>query len=138
MSGVSPAAFDRLLTALDADRDRAAAAYEHLRERTTGLLRWWGAPDPEDLADVTLDRVARKLEEGAAIAEGSLGAYVRGVARMIYYEAQRRPRLHVADASHLSPPPASDHALLGCLDSCLDARQPSERDLLLRYYGDGK
>jgi|SRR5262245_19433005 len=138
MSGVTPAAFDRLLSALDADRDRAAAAYEHLRERTTGLLRWWGASDPEDLADITLDRVARKLEEGAAIAQGSFGAYVRGVARMIFYEAQRRPKLHAGDAAHLAPPPASDHAVLACLDSCLNRLSEAERSLMLRYYGDGK
>jgi len=137
-SGVSPGAFERLLTALNADRDRAADAYEHLRERTTGLLRWWGATDAEDLADVTLDRVARKLEEGATIAEGSFGAYVRGVARMIFYEAQRRPKLQAGDAAHLAPPPASDHELLGCLDSCLDALSAGDRSLVLRYYGDGK
>lgn len=137
-SGVSPGAFDRLLTALDADRDRAAEAYEHLRERTTGLLRWWGATDAEDLADVTLDRVARKLEEGAAIANGSFGAYVRGVARMIFYEAQRRPRLQAGDAAHLAPPPSGDDQLLGCLDSCLTRLSPAERTLVLRYYGDGK
>jgi DNA-directed RNA polymerase specialized sigma24 family protein len=136
--GVSPGAFDRLLTALDADRDRAAQAYEHLRDRTTGLLRWWGAADAEDLADVTLDRVARKLEEGVAIAEGSFGAYVRGVARMIFYEAQRRPKLQAGDAIHLAPPPSSDHDWLVCLDTCLDTLSPSERTLVLRYYGDGK
>jgi DNA-directed RNA polymerase specialized sigma24 family protein len=137
-SGVSPGAFDRLLTALDADRDRAAEAYEHLRERTTGLLRWWGAVDAEDLADVTLDRVARKLEEGAEIADGSFGAYVRGVARMIYYEAQRRPKLQVGDAAHLAPPPSIDHELLGCLDTCLNRLSSTERSLVLRYYADGK
>jgi DNA-directed RNA polymerase specialized sigma24 family protein len=136
-SGVSPGAFERLLTALDSDRDRAARAYEQLRERTTGLLRWWGAADAEDLADVTLDRVARKLDEGATITEGSFGAYVRGVARMIFYEAQRRPKLQSGDAAHLAPPPSSDHALLGCLDSCLDALNPGDRSLVLRYYGDG-
>jgi len=123
---------------LDADRDRAAVAYEHLRERTAGLLRWWGAADPDDLADLTLDRVARKLEEGASIADGSFGAYVRGVARMIFYEARRRPQLHANDLPFLSPPPSSDPELLGCLDSCLNGLNPDDRSVVLRYYGDGK
>jgi len=136
--GVSPGAFDRLLSALDSDRERAGAAYEHLRERTAGLLRWWGAADADELADLTLDRVARKLDEGASIVEGSFGAYVRGVARMIFYEARRRPHLHLGDAPHLAPPPSSDPDLLGCLESCLDALDPGDRSLVLRYYGDGK
>ena len=136
--GASPEAFDRLLSALDADRDRAGEAYEHLRERTAGLLRWWGASDAEDLADLTLDRVARKLEEGATIANGSFGAYVRGVARMIFYESRRRPQVHVADGAYLAPPPSSDPDLLNCLDSCLQGLNPDDRRTVLRYYGDGK
>jgi DNA-directed RNA polymerase specialized sigma24 family protein len=136
--GVSPGAFDRLLTALDSDRDRAGAAYEHLRERTIGLLRWWGAADAEELADVTLDRVARKLDEGATVAEGSFGAYVRGVARMIFYESRRRPQVQPGDGAYLAPPPSSDPDLLGCLESCLEGLEPADRHTVLRYYGEGK
>src|SRR4051794_15409493 len=98
--GVSAEAFQRLLGALDAERDRAASAYEQLRERTIGLLRWWGAPDAEDLADLTFDRVARKLDEGAVVPQSSLGAYVRGVARMIFYEARRRPQIDARDVGY--------------------------------------
>jgi len=134
------AAFDRLLAALDADRERASVAYEQLHARTAGLLRWWGADDAEDLADVTLDRVARKLEEGVSIANGSFGAYVRGVARMVFYESRRRPRFKPSDASYLAPPPSSDtdDDLLECLDSSLEALDPYDRNLVLRYYDEGK
>ena len=136
--GVTPGAFNRLLTALDADRNRAGAAYEHLRERTIGLLRWWGAADAEELADLTLDRVARKLEEGATIADGSFGAYVRGVARMIFYESRRRPHVQAGDAAYLAPPPSSDPELLTCLESCLKSLDDDDRATVLRYYGEGK
>jgi len=132
------AAFDRLLAALDADRDRASEAYERLRERTAGLFRWWGAADADDLADLTLDRVARRLEDGVSIAHGSFGAYVRGVARMVFYESTRRPRLHPADAWHLAPPASSDSDLLDCLESSLAALDPFDRHLVLRYYDEGK
>jgi DNA-directed RNA polymerase specialized sigma24 family protein len=136
--GVSAQAFQRLLAALDGDPDRAAHAYQQLRERTIGLLRWWGAPEPEDLADVTLDRVARKLDDGAAVPDGSLAAYVRGVARMIFYESRRRPRVQAQDLPLLSPPPAADVDRLAALDACLGALPPRDRDVVLRYYGDGK
>jgi len=83
-------AFEKLLAALAPDRDRAALEYAQLRKRLSGLLRWWGASSSDELADEALDRVARKLQEGARIADGSLGAYVRGVARMIFLESSRR------------------------------------------------
>src|SRR6185436_10659829 len=82
-------ALERLLAALDPDPQRAALEYERFRTRLIGLLRWWGAVDAADLADRTLDRVARKLEQGADVPGDSLAAYVRGVARMVYVESAR-------------------------------------------------
>jgi DNA-directed RNA polymerase specialized sigma24 family protein len=135
---LTPDAFDRLLQALDSDRERAAVAYEQLRHRVIGLLRWWGALQPEDLADETFDRVARRLDEGAAIAEGSLGAYVRGVARKVFYESTREPT-----ASPVRDPVApirSDEveAAAECLDRCLASLAAADRSLLLRYYDGAK
>jgi len=131
-------AFDGLLGALDADRDRAADEYEKLRDRLIGLLRWWGASQPEDLADETLDRVARKIQEGVSVAEGSLGAYVRGVARMVFLEWTRRPRAERAAVEAVSVSVGEDHEALTRLDECLAVLSADERRLLLRYYGEGR
>ena len=131
-------AFDRLLGALNPDRERAAAAYEALRERLIGLLRWWGAAHPEDLADETLDRVARKLDTGVEIPDGSLGAYVRGVARMVFYEWTRRPRPEHIAIEVGTTAAGDDHRALTQLDGCLDRLAAEDRRLLLRYYGDGR
>lgn len=136
---LTPEAFERLLSALDPDRERAAAAYEQLRYRLVGLLRWWGAMQAEDLADDTLDRVAKKLVEGATIGSGSLGAYVRGVARMVYYESTREPLTPLTDQEPAAavntgePEQASN-----CLDRCLASLTAGERSLLLKYYDGGK
>jgi DNA-directed RNA polymerase specialized sigma24 family protein len=139
---LTPRAFDRLLAALDSDRDRAAAAYEQVRYRLIGLLRWWGATQPEDLADETLDRVARKLDDGAEIGAGSIGAYVRGVARMVYYEWTREPRGEPGDALNREPAaPFHDdevEASSHCLEECLASLAAPDRALLLRYYEGGK
>lgn len=132
-------AFDRLLAALGPDPDRAAVAYEHLRERTIGLLRWWGASRPEELTDETLDRVARKLAEGASVAEGSLGAYVRGVARLVFYEARREPLAPLSGREvALAPSTSEIEAASQCLDRCLAALSSGDRTLLVRYYGVGR
>lgn len=133
--------FERLLSALNADRDRAAVAYEQLRERITGLLEWWGARPADELADETLDRVARKLDEGAVIADGVFGAYVRGVARMVFFEWTRRPKpvSEFRDVVMTSgDDDTRDEALLARVDTCLDSLSPADRDLVLRYYAEGK
>jgi RNA polymerase sigma factor (sigma-70 family) len=138
---LTPQAFDLLLAALDPDRERAAVAYEQLRFRLIGLLRWWGATQPEDLADETFDRVARKLESGASIGEHSFAAYVRGVARLVYYEWTREPR-NTPDAGagrEPSVPTSADdtEAASDCLERCLAGLQPADRAVLLRYYEGG-
>jgi hypothetical protein len=132
---LTPGAFDRLLAALHPDRDRAAVSYEQLRHRVIGLLRWWGALQPEDLADETFDRVARRLDEGATIGEGSLGAYIRGVARKVFYESTREPATALP-AREPAAPLRSDEvdAAAECLDGCLESLEATERTLLLRYY----
>ena len=136
---LSPEAFERLLMALSPDREGAAIAYEQLRYRVIGLLRWWGACQPEELADQTLDRVARKLEDGAPIAEGALGAYVRGVARLVFYESTREPVSARLTREPASAAPADDvEAASECLDRCLACLDAADRTLLLRYYEAGK
>lgn len=136
--GPNPDAFEVLLRSLDPDRELAGHLYEELRERVEELLRWWGSPNSRDLADRTLDRVARKLSEGAEIRPGSMGAYVRSVARMIFYESRRE---HIEPLGNrdlpLSQPDESMEASLRCLDRCLDALPAEDRGLLLRYYDSG-
>jgi DNA-directed RNA polymerase specialized sigma24 family protein len=130
--------FERLLEALDPDRERAAVAYERLRYRVIGLLRWWGSAAAEQLADDTLDRVARKLQEGAPIAPGSLGAYVRGVARLVFYESTREPLVPLAGREPEMHAPSEASEAADCLDRCLASWGAGDRDLLLRYYDAGK
>ncbi len=52
----------RLLTRLDSDTDRAAAAYEALRETLIKFFDWKGARFPDECTDDALDRLARKLD----------------------------------------------------------------------------
>ena len=131
---LSSGAFDRLLAILDDDRDAAAVAYGELRQRVVGLHRWWGAADPDTLADLTLDRAARKLDEGAAVERSDFGAYVRGVARMVFYEAVRQPRPVGLEREPIAELYASEQLPLDCLDQCLASLDPADRQLVLRYY----
>lgn len=132
-------ALERLLVRLDPDRERAAEIYEKLRERTIGLLQWWGALRADELADEALDRVARKIEEGTVIPEGSIAAYLRGVARMVFYESTREPSEPLTGGEVLVAPESEDtEGALTCLDRCLASLDHADRKLVLKYYDSGK
>ena len=60
---LSPQSFDLLLSALHADRDRAGEEYERLRRTLVTFFDWRGCAFPEELADETFNRAARRLEE---------------------------------------------------------------------------
>jgi len=131
---LSGAAFEGLLAILADDRDQAAVAYGELRQRIVGLQRWWGAIDPDGLADLTLDRAARKLHEGAPVDRGDFGAYVRGVARMVFYEASRQASPLALDRDPVAEVEATNESTLQALDECLNSLSPDDRRLVLRYY----
>lgn len=131
---LTPAAFEGLLAALADDRDAAAVAYGELRQRIVALFRWWGSVDPEGLADITLDRAARKLQEGASVTRAEFGAYVRGVARMVFYEAGRQPAPLSLDRDPIADVDAGNEPALRCLDRCLSSLSADDRRLVLRYY----
>src|SRR5262245_25213379 len=51
---IDRAGFARLLTRLDADADRAADAYEHLRRALERYFEWHGAWSADECADETI------------------------------------------------------------------------------------
>ena len=61
---------DRLLHWLDRDRDRAGQRYEQIRSGLIKVFLCRGSVDPEELADETINRVAKKVLE---IAESYVG-----------------------------------------------------------------
>src|SRR5438128_9619122 len=82
-------AFTKLLDRLGADRQRAGEKYEDLRRTLTRFFEWRGAPFPEEHADETFNRVARKLGEGVQIK--NVGGYCYEVARLVHLEALKGP-----------------------------------------------
>src|SRR5687767_8236083 len=81
-------AFQRLLDHLHPNGDEASRAYEKLRHKLIDFFDWRGASSPEVEADETLDRVARRLEEGAVV--DRVEPYALGVARYVLQEAYKR------------------------------------------------
>lgn len=133
--------FDRLLALLDRDRDEAGRQFEALRRRLVRFFDWRGAFAPDECADVTLDRLAAKLDAGVAVA--SINAYTFAIARLVLLEQSRRPdqrAVSLADAPEqaLAAPPPTPTTWSDCLDRSLDALTGDERRLILRYYAHTK
>lgn len=144
-SALTAEAFTRLLARLDADGERAGEKYEVLRRMLIKFFEWRDAPFPEDHADETLNRVARKLDEGVDIK--NLGGYCYEVARLVLLEFRKGPerRLEPLDASRahaaVAEEPDAAHGrelLLDCLDECLSRLPPESRALIVEYYQDEK
>jgi DNA-directed RNA polymerase specialized sigma24 family protein len=140
VQGLTPEAFEALLRQLAPDRERAGELYETIRHKLVRLFEWRGCDSPEDLADVTFNRVARRLEEGVELRSNDPYGYFCGVAHLVYKEVLRKAaREHRALASGDWPPPAAEEdepsdARLEYLRRCLAELPPDQRDLVLRYH----
>jgi DNA-directed RNA polymerase specialized sigma24 family protein len=84
---LTQAAFDGLLACLDSNRDIAADRYLRMRRDLVRLFEWRGCYTPDDYADETINRCARKIEQGEEIRD--LAMYSIGVARMLLREMCR-------------------------------------------------
>src|SRR5262245_37324305 len=82
--------FSRLLIWLNADYEVAGEVYEQIRRKLIKIFRHRGSRIPEELADATIDRVSRKVQEIADTYEGDPATYFYGVAQNIYLESLKR------------------------------------------------
>ena len=135
---VTAAGFARLLGRLHADTDQAGTEFEALRRTLMRFFDWRGAWPPDECADETLDRLCRRLEEGAEV--GDVRSYAYGIARLVLLERTRRPLLvELEDAPeraewHPAAVAVSDDGLRDCFDTCLSHLNQDGRALLLEYY----
>jgi len=74
-------AFDTLLLSLGDDRDSGGKKYLEIRNNLTRFFEWRGCPFPEDHADETINRIAKRVAEGEQIQNPA--GYAMGVARLL-------------------------------------------------------
>lgn len=138
---LTPESFDRLLSWLHPDREQAGLKYEDIRTRLINRFRQLGVPDPEELANTTIDRVAGVLPEVIDTYKGDPDPYCFKTAYYVYKEHLRRPvmeALATLDFSDPAPEGAEEKAEIELLDSCLrhclDKMDKESRDMILEYY----
>ena len=128
--------FDRLLTWLDPDPECAGLTYERIRWRLIAILASRGCAVPEELADETIDRVARRVADIRDTYVGDKAIYFLGVMNNVHHEYLKRPKM-------ARPPEAVDDVEVKekthlCLDKCLDKLTANSRRMIERYYAADK
>ncbi len=132
-----PGGVRALLAELDSDRRLASQKYEQLRRRLVDFFSWERSPSPEDLADEALDRLAKRIREGAQIAD--LNRYVAGIARLVFRESlldnqRRQAALRDLPRTGAHAVETPDERTAPCLKRCMERLPGHSRDLILRYY----
>ena len=135
------AAFDRLLAWLDEGSESGGQRYLEMRERLVDYFGRRDCPIPEDLADETLNRVARRLEETGSIDEVVPARYCYILAKFVFLEWLRRPgRIELvaqsaeAVVAQGTSGRAENERTFACLDRCLQSCSAADRALIMDYY----
>jgi DNA-directed RNA polymerase specialized sigma24 family protein len=132
-------AFDKLLIQFSADRDEAGKQYEIMRRKLGRFFEWRCCSAAAELVDETINRVARRIDEGENII--NLNGYFFSVARLIFMESLRERERIPAGLDSIPETPAEvpveddqKELRLQCLDTCLDGLPIESRTLILKYY----
>jgi DNA-directed RNA polymerase specialized sigma24 family protein len=131
-------AFDKLLMAFGGDRESGSEKYLEIRGNLTRFFEWRGCPFPEDHADETMNRVAKKVDAGEEILNPA--GYAMGVARLLLLEIvkgrqrEQSALTEIGRDSEAYEAEDDSEGRLTCLRNCLQTLSSENRDLILQYY----
>ena len=145
---LTQSAFRRLLEWLDEGKDSAGERYLEMRGRLVAFFDRKNCLAPDELADETLNRVARRLEEEGSIESDSPAHYCYIVARFVFLEYTRAPNTETFQEG--SGAPLSNPSLVAsrqsdedsmekemrsrCLERCMQALSADQQELIIGYY----
>jgi len=139
-------AFDKLLACLDPDLNEAGRKLLDIRRRLQKFFECNRCPDPDELVDMTIDRGARRIDEGVEVRE--LPSYLTQIARFVLKEHWASPQNKMDEiedegSGSLLVAPTVDDARnekeeqeerLECLEKCSGKLVPVERQRVIDYY----
>jgi RNA polymerase sigma factor (sigma-70 family) len=141
---VGPREFSAFVEWLDGGVGSGGRSYIDMHARLVAYFARKGCRAPDELADETLSRVARRLDEAGTITGVIPAQYCYIVARFVLLEhlrsADRRRAPALFDIRDRAPDADAERReqLLARLDACLAELTADERDLIVAYYaGDG-
>jgi DNA-directed RNA polymerase specialized sigma24 family protein len=148
---LTPLGWGRLLAWLDDGVESQGRRYLEMRRRLVAYFDRRDRHAAEELADETLNRVARTLEQ-SEIATRPPARYCHVIARFVLLEDIRSDRrrlvldepriaaasqVRAAEAVNQDGDPAHERRL-SCLERCLAELNPAKRDLIVEYYRDAR
>ena len=134
--------FAKFLIRLSPDKELAGVEYEKLRLKLIKLFDWRGAHFPEECADETLNRVARKIDSGEVIRD--IVSYCQAIARLVFLETLKHPDRKRVSLDELNPiaavdpEPESEDTQRQCFRACLRELPAGSQRLILEYYREEK
>jgi DNA-directed RNA polymerase specialized sigma24 family protein len=145
---ITSSAFQRLLTWLDEGENSDGQNYLTMRQRLVAYFDRKNCLTPDDLADETLNRAARRLEEVGNIQSDAPARYCYIVARFVFMEylrgtqkgevplddvLRRRAGNNFAVSESINERKVKEE-MLNCLEQCTGRLEPASRDVIIRYY----
>jgi DNA-directed RNA polymerase specialized sigma24 family protein len=142
---LSEHAFTRLLAWLDQGADSEGQSYLAMRRRLVNYFDRKNCSTPDELADETLNRVARRLQEEGITETESPARYCYIVARFVFMEHLRSSAKEQLLLGELAREPREASGgpvevneryaqMLSCMGRCIQKLDPAKRDIILRYY----
>src|SRR5262245_48848420 len=142
---LTEAALSRLLGWLDEGTDSGGQSFLEMRRRLVHYFARKNCLNPDELADESLNRIARRLEEEGAIESESPARYCYIVARFVFMEHLRQvnredqvmaemTRRHTASEFEMTEDRRVKERMLNCLEQCTRKLEATSRQIISRYY----
>jgi RNA polymerase sigma factor (sigma-70 family) len=137
---LTQSAFERLLNWLDENSESGGQRYVEIRRRLFQYFDRKNCSSPLELADETLNRVARRLEEEGDIPGSTPSQFCFNTARYIFLESLRKRQHHqslhegLAASSDFQKDAEEEQHRSDCLEQCLQKLDPQDQTLILSYY----
>jgi RNA polymerase sigma factor (sigma-70 family) len=142
----TPESFSGFLAWLDDGTETDGESYLRMRGRLVAYFDRRNCTNPDELADETLNRAARRLAEEGRIETESPAKYCYTLARFVFLEQLRSPRTSELSLDAL-PPELGAHsatanddeiesreAIFACLENCTAKLEAGEREIIFSYY----
>ena len=141
-------AFQKFLSWLDNGSDSDGKSYLEMRDRLVAYFDRKNCTTPDELADETLNRVARRLEEEGSIVGEAPAKYCYIVARFVFMEYLRSMSARTVSLDPMIERPVSNNSasadeqderevkerMLDCLEQCTAKLEAPNRNIIIRYY----
>jgi DNA-directed RNA polymerase specialized sigma24 family protein len=143
---LTQSAFHRLLNWFDEGTDSGGQKYLEMRYRLTKYFDRKNCLSPDELADETLNRVARRLVEEGSITDTTPAKYCYTLAKYVFLEHLREQgresvrlgALNISSNSIDNPAVLVEQRekekRLECLERCTQKLDPDIREMIFQYY----